>query len=219
METLRNRIVRNFRIDNTSTRTSNTEITTASSTADETNTGTVVDLQQQTISEFLTNAERIASLSTSSSTSSNSLISKSKRKAGDSAVGPSKGRQKRSTNDDSHRRDGKDKQSRRQKKHNKQQKKQQQQEKHYDNNDIDNDTKNKPLQHDDDSIPIVDEALVKAVIDHDEQLNREVTELFQMDLFFGDEHSSSFGSEDGDDEKDWDCDKIKNSMSGCMFLQ
>jgi hypothetical protein len=212
-------------MDNASTRTFNTETTTASSTADETTntgTGTVVDLQQQTINEFLTNAERIASSSTSSSSSStsgNSPISKGKRKAGDSAVGPTKGRRKRSTNDDSHRRDGKQKQSRRQTKQNKQQQQQHQhQRKDYD---IDNDTKNQPLQHDDDSIPIVDETLVKAVIDHDEQLNREVTELFQMDPFFGDEYSStSLGSEDGDDdENEWDCDKIKNCMSGCMFLQ
>jgi DNA mismatch repair ATPase MutL len=184
----------------------------------------MVDLQQQTISEFLANAERIASSSTSSSsTSSNSPISvgKGKRRIADnSAVGPTEGRRKRSaeeqynssTNDESHRRDGKNRQSHHQK--NKQHKQQQYQDHDNKNN------KNKPLQHDDDAIPMehVDETLVKAVIDHDEQLNKEVTELFQLDPFFGDEQSTGCGSED--EKKDsLDCDKIKNCMSGCMFLQ
>jgi len=75
--------------------------------------------------------------------------------------------------------------------------------------------KNTPLRHDDDNRSLPDENLIQAVIAHDVQLNNEVTELFANDPYFSDESNSDTDDKDGD----WDCDRIKKCMTGCMFFQ
>ena len=75
--------------------------------------------------------------------------------------------------------------------------------------------KNTPLRHDDDNRSLPDEHLIQAVIAHDEQLNNEVTELFANDPYLSDEANSDTENSDGD----WDCDRIKKCMTGCMLFR
>jgi hypothetical protein len=183
MQTVRDRLIRNFRLEDPDTDTGDRL------------TENLLD-HQQSISEFLDNAERIASSKTRSS-------SEGKRKA-EFLDEPSKGR-KRPMGDkegDSHSRDCCSPRRKNQPKDGQ-----------------DNFKNREPLSHDDDdnSIPIDhDENIVRAVIAHDEQLNREVTELFDMDPFFSDDQSGSDYDDDSDDGLD--CNKLKKCLSGCMFL-
>mmetsp|Transcript_17318 Transcript_17318/g.35608 ORF Transcript_17318/g.35608 Transcript_17318/m.35608 type:complete len:177 (+) Transcript_17318:209-739(+) len=67
------------------------------------------------------------------------------------------------------------------------------------------------LTHDDSVAIIHDQDLVRAVIAHDERLNKEVMELFDLDPFFREETKK--------EEEECDCHQIKDCLTGCMFLQ